>query len=52
MKPRNFPGRRLRRVATAKWNQGIPLTADERLAMQMPKDIKQRIGKKRRCRDD
>jgi len=51
LKPRNFPGRKLRRVAVAKANSGAPLSAAEATALIAPKDIRQRIGRSRRTQE-
>jgi hypothetical protein len=48
MKPRNFPTRKLRRKAAAKWTRGDSLTQSELMAMQQPRDIRIRIGRKAR----
>lgn len=45
MKPRNFPGNKLRRVAMVKWRNGETLTARESEILRQPKDSRMRIGK-------
>ena len=39
MKPANFPGRKLRRVAWAKARLGLELTTAESRAISEPKDV-------------
>lgn len=48
MKPRNFPGRKLRRQAIAKLNTGLTISEAEHTATIAPKDIRIRVGRARR----
>lgn len=51
MKPRNFPERKIRRQADAKWRRGEQhLTPEEVAICAEPKDIRIRIGKDGRSR--
>jgi hypothetical protein len=44
MKPKNFPWRRLARIARVKQRAGVGLNIDESRALTMPTDIKHRLG--------
>ncbi len=44
MRTKNFPGRTMRRQASAKLRRGEPLTSAERQVLTQPKDIRIRLG--------